>query len=384
MTTDRYTLTTYQSQPLNYFHPADRGNQIKQQFLDEEKENIPPELQLHFKKLVNEIKNQNSTRITCQKSCEALIKASKKLEIKQTKKINSLIEQLKGIAQEDFKACNEKKILQERIPANQASSIEKLNSGTITINDFYIFDIASLMKFLAKKGSKILRLDLLNFPIHLNDDNLEKLITYCPNLRNLKLNATNINDLSASHLAKLKSLESLTMKVCRMINFSFVKNYPELTTLDLRRKGSLSSCLPLDFSDLKDCPKFTTLKLENFYMIGIEHLRKHTQFKTLELSNCMISDVSVLEPFIHLEELRIWNCHQITNLNFLENYKDLKIFELASSVAEVENFNVLNTLSHLKELLLHLFSNPDISLLENNPQIKTICINGEYLRREPL
>lgn len=153
--------------------------------------------------------------------------------------------------------------------------------------------------------SKVKGLLKLNVDVNKGTLNYNKI----PTLRTLDIRHYKNNKKDLSDLFISEKLENLSITQSNIKSLKGIEKAEGLKTLHLYYNRSLD-----DISDLKKVKK---------------------TLKTLVIQSCgKIKDFSVLKELEYLEKLTIWGSNSIENLKFINNIKDLKLFDFDINVID--------------------------------------------------
>ena len=205
-------------------------------------------------------------------------------------------------------------------------------------------------------------------------------------------------DLSSFAPPSLTSLWIDTDSSARSIDFSGLKNCPELTNVTL-------DSLPLrDLDCLSDCKKLRELELVNLPdLINLNGLQDHqhlirlqidfeseklrdcsalsdnTSLKYVDLHNEALSDLSWLSNAKDLEEIDLWYTRNIRSLKGLEDHPKLRRIYIQGQ-EHLTDLSALESCTGIEEINLSgVFDLADISPIVKLPKLKQLYIYGSRL-----
>jgi internalin A len=169
-----------------------------------------------------------------------------------------------------------------------------------------------------------------------------------PQLSSLDLCGNDISDIS--FLKDLLQLRSLDLSGNDISDISFLKGLLQLRSLDL------SETKISDFSFLKDLLQLSSLTLIGNKISDISFLKDLLQLRSLDLEHNNISDISFLKDLVQLRSLDL-SYNNISDISFLKDSLQLRSLDLSQ--------NNISDISFLKDLLqlnmLNLYSNNNLS-----------------------
>lgn len=315
----------------------------------------------------------------------------------------------------------------------QNELIERLNSGGVQTNDFYLNTIAKIIVFFGGRCSEILRLDLSGVSTYLNVDPIKLISERFTAIYVLSLQDVYLTAASELYFKKMRFLKSICLTNCTAMNLNFIQCCKGLASLelwhckelaDLRAlknfKGlanlTIAECNQLmSLSPLRRCKDLKTFKLRSTKLTNVNALRSCTKIIELMIMNCLITKVNLQNclkltkldirdcPLTELRlaynkklkdiyvscseinkliinqeckttSLGLFKCNTITDISFLEHYKELTYLDLYKCSA-IQNFSYLKYCTKLEYLNLSGTKIDDLSVLENCTKLQSVDLN---------
>ena len=218
-----------------------------------------------------------------------------------------------------------------------ARLVQLFNEGAITPTSLGIHTLEDLLSYFGRHvqsitclntgpyfspGSSVMQRE--GFNPGMSDKQVKLLVDSCPRLTELVLFQFDLTNKSGVELSKLTRLTHLSFNSGQnFTDFSFIAKLKELQFL------SLNGSEVEDLSFLKELPKLKKLYLEECNSIkDANQIAFASQLEDLSIRMCWgIKDFTFLKTLTHLKTLDVMEC-KITHLTILEGCKDLKTLTL--------------------------------------------------------
>lgn len=208
--------------------------------------------------------------------------------------------------------------------------IKQLNDGEIELKDLKIKSFSNIKDFFGENCSKIIRLDLTNFP-HIKNVEIKIISEIFTKLNCLSLDWGSLrysfqNEVEINHLQHCKELRSFSLTNCSNLKIlSVLQHFKELRNLNLKNcfKHQLNST---DLNFLQCCKELRSLNLKNCHGVrDLNFLQYFKELESLNLKNCYrVSDLRLLQYCKEIKSLNLKNCHRVRSLNFSQYYPKLE------------------------------------------------------------
>ena len=191
--------------------------------------------------------------------------------------------------------------------------------------------------------------------------NLEPLTTL-KELVNLSFKDCVIDDLSA--LSQMKGLRELNLFDCEQVDIASIANakIQDLSIWD-------SNIINIEF--LKNLPNLKSLDLKNCTIDDVNSLKSLNNLVTLTIENCNLDDISFVQDLTQLKTLRLPH-NNIEDISFIQGLTQLDYIDVAHN--KIEDISVFNILVNLENLSLDSNNIKDITPLKNITNWKKIDI----------
>jgi len=190
-------------------------------------------------------------------------------------------------------------------------------------------------------------------------------LTRCPELRSLKLDCTNIEDLGA--LSQLSNLTWLQLYNINGQDMAFLSGMSSLEELVLERGENVDLDALVKYAP----PSMTSLRIGSCGIKDITAISKLTQLEELYLGGNLISDISPLRNLTNLKKLCL-TYNQISDISPLAGLFNLVELELNRN--QIEDISALAGMKNLVVLNLDDNNITDLSLLYRLEKLETLYL----------
>lgn len=218
------------------------------------------------------------------------------------------------------------------------------------------------------------------------DQDLQRVVTRLPDLKELDLSNTEITDAGLACLSKLANLEKLELRATQVTTrgLAHVKNYIHLRSLDLAntRVGQEGARQIAELPHLEELD----LRLARISDAALAHVRECPRLRRLRLAGTGITDEGLrdLAGLSGLEELDLRGTEisdaGLQDLQNLSSLKRLQLDEAPITDAGLEHLHRLPNLTHLS-LMNTQISDAALPHLQEQKGLEELCLIGTCLTR---
>ncbi len=192
-------------------------------------------------------------------------------------------------------------------------------------------------------------------------------------------------DYNMGQIADLVDPKKVEIVVCRYDwedDFDELDKFENLEELDVRLANYHAE---LDCTIFEDCKNLKKLKLKGAVekLVNLKSLKKHSGLESLYLEDATIEDCGFITEFTQLKELTIDGGDE-PDLSFLDELPQLESLELLGDEVDVEQLSHLHNLENLEHLSIGINQRESIEEIAKLENLQTLTLRMEvpYLKDE--